>query len=206
MTDLPDTVIKRIRELVAAEWLDLDDSLQQDLAKVMQGLINRGLSGSTLQISESKQACNRNLATRCEVVVDSMRRILNVQAFQPSETLAPSLHELFHELYAAGFAIVERAFHDAIPEQNRASFGKHMSIRYEGIRLDKYLVEVTLIADRLTTVQAQTDLATNPALGVWQEKLDYLRQQEAIASDPAQKFAIKKQIEEAKEKIRELGG
>ena len=42
------------------------------------------------------------------------------------------------------------------------------------------------------------------ALAIWQEKLDYLQQQEAITADAAQKFAIKKQIEEAKSKIREL--
>ena len=44
------------------------------------------------------------------------------------------------------------------------------------------------------------------ALAIWQEKLDYLRQQEAITSDAAQKFALKKQIEECKQKIAELGG
>jgi hypothetical protein len=44
------------------------------------------------------------------------------------------------------------------------------------------------------------------AVKVWQEKLDYLQQQEAVAADPAQKFALKKQIEEAQEKIRQLGG
>jgi hypothetical protein len=40
---------------------------------------------------------------------------------------------------------------------------------------------------------------------IWTEKLDYLRQQEALAADPAQKFTLKKQIAEAKAKIRELG-
>ena len=43
----------------------------------------------------------------------------------------------------------------------------------------------------------------NRALAIWREKLEYLRQQEAILSDPAQKFQIKKQIEEAEAKIRE---
>ena len=44
------------------------------------------------------------------------------------------------------------------------------------------------------------------ALVIWREKLDYLQQQEAITADAAQKFALKKQIEEAQQKIRELGG
>lgn len=44
------------------------------------------------------------------------------------------------------------------------------------------------------------------ALRMWLEKLAYFEQQEAISADPAQKFALKKQIEEAQTKIRELGG
>lgn len=51
-----------------------------------------------------------------------------------------------------------------------------------------------------------TKLAASGALATWKEKLEYLQQQEAITSDAAQKFALKKQIEEAEEKIRELGG
>jgi len=35
------------------------------------------------------------------------------------------------------------------------------------------------------------------ALAIWQEKLDHFQRQEAITSDPAQKFSLKKQIEEA---------
>jgi hypothetical protein len=41
-------------------------------------------------------------------------------------------------------------------------------------------------------------------LAIWKEKLDYLRAQEAICSDPAQRFTLKKQIEEAEAKLREL--
>lgn len=43
-------------------------------------------------------------------------------------------------------------------------------------------------------------------LGWWREKLAYLQKHEVIAVDPAQKFTLKKQIEEAKQKIRELEG
>ena len=42
------------------------------------------------------------------------------------------------------------------------------------------------------------------AVNTWREKLEYLLQQEAILADPAQKFAISKQIAEAKAKIAEL--
>jgi tetratricopeptide (TPR) repeat protein len=44
------------------------------------------------------------------------------------------------------------------------------------------------------------------ALALWEEKLAFLEEQEAIAADAAQKFALRKQIEEAREKVREFGG
>ena len=44
------------------------------------------------------------------------------------------------------------------------------------------------------------------AISLWKEKLGEFQQQEAIASDPGQKFALKKQIEEAQRKIQELSG
>ena len=48
--------------------------------------------------------------------------------------------------------------------------------------------------------------AGSSALKVWQERLAYLLEQEAIVSDPAQRFSVRKLIEEAKDRIRELGG
>ncbi|HEX6903862.1 MAG TPA: TIR domain-containing protein [Thermoanaerobaculia bacterium] len=46
----------------------------------------------------------------------------------------------------------------------------------------------------------------NGALAIWEEKLKFLEEQEAIAADAAQKFTLKKQIEEAREKVREYRG
>jgi hypothetical protein len=44
----------------------------------------------------------------------------------------------------------------------------------------------------------------NEALETWRKKLEYLQHQEAIVSDPAQKFTLAEQIEEAKARIAEL--
>jgi hypothetical protein len=44
------------------------------------------------------------------------------------------------------------------------------------------------------------------ALALWKEKLDFLEEQEALAVDPAQKFSLRKQIEEVRAKVREHGG
>lgn len=45
---------------------------------------------------------------------------------------------------------------------------------------------------------------SNPAAQIWREKLAFLQEQEALLSDPAQRFAVRKQIEEAERKIDEL--
>jgi hypothetical protein len=44
------------------------------------------------------------------------------------------------------------------------------------------------------------------ALAAWREKLEFLRREEAITSNAAVKFELRKQIEEAESKIRELRG
>jgi len=46
--------------------------------------------------------------------------------------------------------------------------------------------------------------ATSAAAEIWREKLEFLREQEAICSDPAQRFTLRKQIQEAEAKLREL--
>ena len=51
-----------------------------------------------------------------------------------------------------------------------------------------------------------TDGSRSPAAAIWRERLDYLREQEAICSDPAQRFTLNKQIDECRAKIRDLGG
>lgn len=53
---------------------------------------------------------------------------------------------------------------------------------------------------------AELPMRNVEALQSWREKLEYLLQQEAIAADPNQKFALAKYIAEAKQKIEELNG
>ncbi len=55
-------------------------------------------------------------------------------------------------------------------------------------------------------VAAAPVVPESSALAGWREKLEFFRQQEVIVVDPAQKFALMKQIEEAERKIRDLGG
>ncbi len=53
--------------------------------------------------------------------------------------------------------------------------------------------------------QAQA-LTGGAALPLWQEKLEFLQEEAVLAVNANQKFALRKQIEEAKRKIQEFGG
>jgi hypothetical protein len=59
-------------------------------------------------------------------------------------------------------------------------------------------------ASRLPSPGAPAGGSESGAAAIWREKLEFLRVQEAICSDPAQRFTLKKQIEEAEAKLREL--
>lgn len=53
-------------------------------------------------------------------------------------------------------------------------------------------------------VEARTSAPA--VVAIWQEKLDFLLEQEPLMTTPEGKFSLKKQIEEARAKIREYGG
>ena len=74
------------------------------------------------------------------------------------------------------------------------------------------ILALSLLTEALTTQGTpNSPIGPSPARGgsalkLWREKLEFLQAQEAIVADAAQRFALGKQIEEAREKIRELGG
>jgi hypothetical protein len=57
-----------------------------------------------------------------------------------------------------------------------------------------------------TSRRVEQKSTASGALAVWQQKLYFFLEEEAKAADPAQKFSLRKSIEEAKAKIREHGG
>lgn len=99
----------------------------------------------------------------------------------------------------------------ALPREIQARYGAEE--RIAGKRDEKFAARRCVIVPGLDT--AAPDSKGNPsgrvgqappALTMWKRKLDYLEEQFAIVSGAAQKFELRCQIEEAREKIREFGG
>jgi len=91
-----------------------------------------------------------------------------------------------------------------------------LRIRCEGLQefgFPAYKELVKRVCDEVTKqrlpvgqLAGQAIPMTQTPLDIWRERLGFFQKQEAIAADPAQKFAISNQIQEAKAKISELGG
>lgn len=140
----PDTV-KRIREIIDAEQATFDTSLQRDLAKIAQDLISRGFFNSSMQVVDSKVACDRNLEKRCRFLVDSIKSVCDAHATKYSEPLADDLEKLFSEICSANLATVTGMFDKAVPEQNK----RLCRIRSVGPNTKKYLLDIGLYVDQL---------------------------------------------------------
>ena len=87
-----------------------------------------------------------------------------------------------------------------------AAIDDDTNTRVEGPRIEAIAQMDKLLAEFVKTQQPNHRAVVPVALLVWSEKLAYLLEQEAIAVDAAQKFALRKQIEEARARILELGG
>ncbi len=99
----------------------------------------------------------------------------------------------------------------ALPREIQARYGAEE--RIAGKRDEKFPARRCVIVPGLHTAAADSKGNPSagggqgtPALTMWEKKLSYLEEQFAIVSGAAQKFELKCQIEEAREKIREFGG
>ena len=101
------------------------------------------------------------------------------------------------EQWDAGFQILLRALQAA---PNRPSAPGTVSPQPPAASLP------TVAPTAQPTPPPTVSTQTSGAVAIWQEKLAFLQEQEAITADPGQKFALKKQIQEAQQKIRELSG
>ena len=99
---------------------------------------------------------------------------------------------------------------DNIPEESTPALVARVGVDPASIVLVRPDPERHDAGSRTETGGSGSGFATaggsSKALDLWRQKLAYFEEQEAALSDPAQKFAIRKQIEEALSRIKQLGG
>jgi hypothetical protein len=84
-----------------------------------------------------------------------------------------------------------------IPDYGAIMLEEDQGTRAEPVKVRDYAPEAPLPIRKPAPLDSP--------LHLWQEKLDYLLEEEALTADAAQKFQLQHMIEEAKRKIRELG-
>ena len=67
-------------------------------------------------------------------------------------------------------------------------------------------LEITVEQHNQSSSSSPISASNQDAIAQWRNKLEYLRGQEAITSNPAIKYELNEQIQESRQKIKELGG
>jgi len=127
------------------------------------------------------------------------------------QALGKALEALARQYEAAVLQSVNAV--DATTQVQAERQGEEIVRRMREIERRLAELQATLPADRPVpepptgSVPATGVLAAAAAaLAIWREKLAYFQEQEAHASDAAQKFQLRKDIDECRGKILELGG
>jgi len=95
---------------------------------------------------------------------------------------------------------------NGIPEESTPELVAHVGVDPGRIVLVPSPAAQSEVAAGPSPIAVALVSGNNKALDLWRQKLAYFEEQEAIASDPAQKFALRHQIEEIHAKIQKLGG
>lgn len=107
-----------------------------------------------------------------------------------------------------GEILVDTETYVGLSDDQKAHYGPEESIR--GKRDEAFAARRCVVLPQIDVVSAPAEFSSlvvrsGRALQIWQEKLEFLEEQLGIVASPAQKFEIKWQIVEAREKIVELG-
>ena len=108
-----------------------------------------------------------------------------------------------------GEILVDADTYAGLPPAQRACYGAEEQIagkRDEKFPARRYTVIAGLIASPSASVPIATRAKSSPAIERWKQKLEFLDKELPVVSSPALKFEIQCQIEEARQKIVELGG
>jgi class 3 adenylate cyclase len=109
-----------------------------------------------------------------------------------------------------GEILVDTESYLGLSDAQKALYDPEESIR--GKRDEVFSARRCVVLSGVVASSAQMAKPTSPlappgrALKTWQAKLDFLQEQAAIVAGASQKFEIKMEIAEAREKIAELGG
>ena len=105
--------------LATSRIVPLDQALQRELGEIAQDLIDRGLYNSSVQVTNTKSAGERNLVERAELITNTIKEVCSSHNIRSAPTLADDLKSLFDDIYQQQRAAVQRHVEKAVPEQNQ---------------------------------------------------------------------------------------
>lgn len=217
------TYIDEIASGVAAALEQNKQLTMRALVLELNGLFNRG----TFRFEPLRECITREWGRRLLAAIQTLELLRSYSAFVSDQAPEDQTYEkLMDEVNGYCLAMAAYLFRGPVKVSELRDFVSKdeflqslpkPKLFTNGIddeindRVDGRRIRAVEQMDKLRTEfmrASQRDRSTSSpaALAVWNEKLAFLQEQEAAAADPAQKFALRKQIEEARAKILELGG
>ena len=108
-----------------------------------------------------------------------------------------------------GEILIDRDTYNGLSPEQRACYGPEEQVagkRDERFAARRYTVIAGLAAPPVAAKAPAAGAKPSAAVARWQQKLEFLQGELPVAEGAAARFAVKCQIDEAKEKIAELGG
>jgi hypothetical protein len=123
----------------------LNHALQREIAEIAQNLIDRGFYNSSIQVTNTKSAGERNLVERAELISSTIKEVCTSHNVTYAPTLADDLQSLFGDIYQTQQAAVQRNVEKAVPPQNQ----EICPIDQVQPDVRRYMLELGLFAESL---------------------------------------------------------
>ena len=131
--------------LATSRMVPLDEAIQCELAEIAQDLISRGFFNSSMQVTNTMSAGERNLIERAELITNTIKEVCTSRNLRHTPTLADDLKTLFDDIYEKQLASVQGRVEKAVPEQNQ----KLCPITQVQPDINRYIEELALFAETL---------------------------------------------------------
>ncbi|WP_436717406.1 TIR domain-containing protein [Roseiconus lacunae] len=108
-----------ISRLAKSRVAPLDQTLQREISKSNQDLIGRGFYNSSIQVTSTKAAGERNLVERAEMISNTIKEACKSFSTRYTPALGDDLKNLFTDIFQEQQAAVQAHVEKAVPEQNK---------------------------------------------------------------------------------------
>jgi hypothetical protein len=135
-----------IGRLASSRIVGLEKSLKTEVGNITADLADRGFAQSTLRVTSTKSAAERNLALRAELIADTIKEVCESRNIERARNLGADLQGLFDEIYQLHVSSVCDFIERTVPSEVK----KLCPIGEICPEINMYRDDLALFAERLS--------------------------------------------------------